>query len=93
MSRIADFMAADDTIQLDNSIFAALAEGALGANAFQSGAQSTAGSADVRIVLNTATGGLFYDADGAGGADAVQFATLDLVGLVGPVTAADFTVI
>ncbi|RZJ24481.1 MAG: calcium-binding protein, partial [Haliea sp.] len=91
-TRIADFMAADDTIQLDNAIFAALADGALGANAFQAGTQSTAGAADVRIILNTSTGGLFYDADGAGGADAVQFATVDLVGLVGPITAADFLV-
>jgi len=92
VDKIADFNAADDTIELDNSIFGALGEGALSGSEFQSSAGSAAGSGAVRIILNTGTGALLYDADGAGGVAAVQFATIVLTGLAGPVTAADFTV-
>jgi serralysin len=86
---IADFSVADDTIQLDDAIFAAIgAPGALGANAFHTSA--AAHDADDRIVYNSATGQLFYDADGTGGDAAVQFATL-ASGL--SLTASDFQVI
>ena len=59
------------------------------AGAFNTGSAAT--QADDRIVYNTATGALLYDADGAGGIAAVQFATL--TGIVGTLTAADFIVI
>ncbi|WP_428675192.1 beta strand repeat-containing protein [Reyranella sp.] len=72
---VADFSAANDTIQLDQSIFAAITTlGTLSATAFFTGA--AASDADDRIVYNSATGNLFYDSDGTGGNAAVQFAQL-----------------
>jgi Ca2+-binding RTX toxin-like protein len=86
---IADFSAADDMIALDHGIFAqAGGLGALDANAFVTGTQ--AADSDDRIIYNSATGQLFYDADGSGGGASVQFATLN-PGL--SLTASDFTVI
>ena len=54
--------------------FAALASGLLHTSAFTSGAAATA--VGHRIVYNAGTGALLYDADGVGGASAVQFAFL-----------------
>ncbi len=88
---IQSYNVANDAIRLENTgIFAALtATGGLVAGAFNTGSAAT--QADDRIVYNTATGALLYDADGAGGIAAVQFATL--TGIVGTLTAADFIVI
>jgi Ca2+-binding RTX toxin-like protein len=61
-----------DVFWLDNAVFGGLADGALAAGAFRAG--SAAADADDRIVYNSATGNLFFDADGAGGVAAVQFA-------------------
>ena len=75
---ITDFNAADDTIRLAKTVFAALgsATGALSAAQFFAG--SSAHDGDDRIIYNAATGQIFYDADGntAGGLAAVLFATL-----------------
>jgi serralysin len=46
----------------------------LAAGAFKAGALAT--DADDRIIYNTTTGALLYDADGTGATAAVQFATL-----------------
>jgi Ca2+-binding RTX toxin-like protein len=75
---ITDFQSGADTLQLSKSIYAALGSlGTLDASQFWSGAGVTAGhDADDRIVYNTATGALYYDADGAGGNAAVQIAIL-----------------
>jgi Ca2+-binding RTX toxin-like protein len=85
---ILDF-AAGDKIALDDAVFTAVgAPGALNPNAFFAGA--AAHDADDRIIYNSATGQLYYDADGNGAGAQVLFATLS--GL--PVLAAgDFTVI
>jgi serralysin len=74
---ITDFNVADDTISLDAGLFGGIARGALNANAFYaaSGAIKAYDASD-RIVYNTATGDLYYDADGLGGASAIMFATL-----------------
>jgi hypothetical protein len=88
IDHIADFSAVDDTIALAQSAFAGLGLGALSANAFVVG--TAAGDADDRIIYNSATGALFYDADGNGAGAAVQFATLDTHPTL---TASDFTVI
>lgn len=90
IDRITDFQASADRVQLGGSAgqpFAALASGALGAAAFRIG--SAAADSDDRIVYNSATGALLYDADGNGGGGAVHFATLS-TGLA--LTASHFTV-
>jgi Ca2+-binding RTX toxin-like protein len=86
---IVDMTAGTDKIGLDDAIFtAAGALGALNAAAFTVGSAAADGSD--RIVYNSATGQLFYDADGAGGAAQILFATLN-PGLA--LTASDFAVI
>jgi predicted extracellular nuclease len=85
---LADFSAPDDIILLDDAVFAALAPGTLGANAFVIGGAAL--DADDRIIYNNGTGQLFYDADGSGAGAMVQFATLNGAP---PITAADFMVI
>jgi Ca2+-binding RTX toxin-like protein len=89
---IQAFSVADDTIQLDHVVFAALGVGALDVTAFNS-ASTGAAALDVtdRIFYNTANGALYYDADGLGGAAAIQFATF--TGLVGTLTSSDFVIV
>ncbi len=89
IDRVTDFSVVDDTIVLEDAIFAALGgTGALSSSAFRIG--SAAADADDRIIYNSATGALFYDADGNGAGLAVQFATLS-TGLA--LTSSDFFVI
>ena len=71
---IVDFSAADDMILLDSAAFGGLAAGALAPDAFAY--LDEAAGTDARIIYDRATGELFFDADGAAGCDAVQFATL-----------------
>jgi Ca2+-binding RTX toxin-like protein len=74
---VRDFAPGVDKLRLDDDIFTALTPGALSADAFVKGSGVTsAQDASDRIVYDTATGALYYDADGAGGAAAVQFAVL-----------------
>ncbi len=64
-----------DRIALDDAVFGAIGgPGALNANAFVTGA--AAGDADDRVIYNSGTGQIFYDADGSGAGAAVLFATL-----------------
>ncbi len=72
---ILAFSAPDDTLFLDRRVFTKLAAGALGPDAFRSG--TAAADADDRIVYDQATGKIFYDKDGAGGAAGLLFATVD----------------
>ena len=56
---------ADDTIQLENAIFTALtATGTLASAAFRANTTGLAGDSSDRIIYETDTGKLFYDADG-----------------------------
>ena len=91
---IGDFSAADDTIRLENTgtgRFNALALGTLGTGAFYAAAGAVrAHDASDRIVYNTANGAIYYDADGAGGAEAIRFATLKAAPTL---TNADFVVV
>ena len=88
IAALPDFAVGSDRIYLDDAVFGALTPGALNPNAFRVG--SAAADADDRIVYNSVTGALLYDADGNGAAAAVQFATLH-EGLA--LTASDFQVI
>ncbi len=85
---VSDFAPADDTIQLDDAVFTALSPGALASGAYATGPAAT--QADDRVIYNSASGALLYDADGTGNIPAVQFALLT-PGLA--LTAADFVVI
>lgn len=72
---IKDFVSAEDTIHLDDAVFAGIGPvGALDPAAFAIGTQAL--DPDDRIIFNSATGELFYDADGSGAGAAVQFALL-----------------
>ncbi len=86
---IADFQGGTDKIQLDDAVFTGIGGlGALNANAFHTG--SAAHDADDRIIYNSATGQLFFDADGNGAGAAVLFATLQNAPAI---SASDFAVI
>jgi Ca2+-binding RTX toxin-like protein len=72
---ITDFNVAQDLILLSDDIFDNLAGVAfLAAGEFVIG--SAAQDASDRIIYDDETGALYYDSDGFGGADAVQFAEL-----------------
>lgn len=75
---IVDFAAIDDTLRLENGIFTALTKtGTLAAGAFKDlGAAGAILDADDRILYDSRTGAVSYDADGSGSADALQFALL-----------------
>jgi Ca2+-binding RTX toxin-like protein len=84
---ITDFEAGADSMLLDDAVFAGLSLGTLSADAFNNGG---AVDADDRIIYDTATGNLFFDADGSGAQQATQFATLSNQA---PVSNTDFIVV
>ena len=89
VDEITDFSHLDDTIQLDDAVFAGLTTGALAAEAF---ALSTeAEEADDRIIYNQSTGEVFFDADGGTRDDLTLFATIS--NKPGDLAADDFLVI
>lgn len=89
---ITDFVAADDTIQLENAIFTKLtATGALNSAFFKANLTGNAADANDYIIYETDTGKLFYDADGNGAGAKVQFALLGTA-THPTITAADFVV-
>jgi Ca2+-binding RTX toxin-like protein len=74
---IKDFNVTNDTILLDNLIFASVGgDGALDFSAFHRSASGAAHDTDDRIIYDTDSGALAYDADGTGQVAAVQFARL-----------------
>lgn len=88
LDAITDYVVADDTIRLNDAAFGGLPLGALNASAFVIG--SAAADANDRIIYNSATGALWFDADGNGAGAAIQFATLG-TGLA--MTAAEFVIV
>ena len=79
LDTIVDFHSGMDKIQLSKSVFTAL--GAVGSGLasiqFWSGAGAVQGhDANDRIVYDTTSGALYYDADGSGAVEAVQIALL-----------------
>ncbi len=72
---ITDYTVVNDTIQLDNAVFAALGPvGTLPAAQFRVGTKAL--DANDHIIYNSTTGALLYDADGNGAAAEQQIATL-----------------
>lgn len=84
---IFGFSAVDDTISLDHNVFSGLSAGALPAGAFTTG--TAAQDADDRIIYDTATGDLYFDADGNASGAAILFAHLESAPTI---SAADFVV-
>lgn len=73
---ITDFVSGLDTLVLDDLIFTSLGATVEVGELRMGDGVSTAADADDFLIFNTTSGALFYDADGAGGADAVKFAIL-----------------
>jgi Ca2+-binding RTX toxin-like protein len=93
VERITDFTAADDVMRLDDDIFTAFsaATPTLAAGVFYKAPGAVAAhDANDRIIYNTTTGNLYYDADGQGGAGATLFATLTGAPAI---TGADFFIV
>ena len=73
VDKISDFSVVDDTIMLDRAVFTGFSvDGTLATGAFVSGI--AAADADDRILYESATGKIFYDADGNGAGAATLFA-------------------
>jgi len=91
---VANFDTNWDALRFDSSAFTALGGAGhftAGDARFYAAAGASAGhDADDRIIYNTSTGQLYYDADGAGGADAQLVATIQGAS---PVNAPDIWVI
>jgi serralysin len=74
---IVDFSPAEDIIQLEDAIFTQIGPvGTLASGAFRANASGTAQTATDRIIYETDTGKLFYDADGFFSGAAIHFAKL-----------------
>jgi Ca2+-binding RTX toxin-like protein len=89
---ITDFTPGTDTLRLVARVFTALAPGALAPGQFHSGdGVTSAAEADDRILYDTASGALYYDADGTGTVNSpIQFATLVNHPVI---SAADFVIV
>lgn len=85
---IVDFQIGEDLVGLARAQFGRLPAGELSELAFHSGATAT--EASQRILHDSATGDILFDADGAGGVAAVRFAQLT-AGLV--LDAGDFLMV
>ncbi len=90
LDTITDFLAVDDSIQLENAVFTKLTTtGVLAAGNFLAGSGVVAQDANDYILYDTNNGGAYYDADGSGSLAPVQFATLAGAPTI---TSADFSV-
>ena len=73
---ITDFSTVNDLIHLENLIFIGLPVGVLSAAAFQANTTGNSADASDRIIYNTESGRLYFDADGTGSIAAIAFAEL-----------------
>jgi hypothetical protein len=73
---IMDFVAVNDTIWLNDSIFTGLTPGMLAANLYKTIGAGGVLDADDRIAYDISTGKLYYDQNGAAAGGWAQFATL-----------------
>lgn len=86
---ILDFKAVDDRILLSDAVFTELAPGTLSAAAFRANAAGQAQDASDRIIYETDTGAVYYDADGTGAGASILF--VELTGAPA-ITNADFSI-
>lgn len=78
VDRVTDFNVNADTFVLDNYIFDSFEEtGVLSFGSFHQSSAGTAQDDDDRIIYDTNNGNLYYDVDGSGAEEAMQFARLD----------------
>jgi Ca2+-binding RTX toxin-like protein len=91
---ITDFTVGTDEIQLSDNVFTALGSaGALAASQFVANTTGVATTATERVIYNTASGALFYDADGSGAQHAaIQIALIGAISHAA-LTGADFLVV
>jgi Ca2+-binding RTX toxin-like protein len=91
---ITDFAVGTDEIQLSDNVFTALGSaGALAASQFVANTTGVATTSTQRVVYNTASGALYYDADGSGGQHAaVQIALIGATAHAA-LTSTDFLVV
>jgi serralysin len=75
--RITDFVTDVDTILLDDAFFAAVPLGDLAAGAFVANTTGHAGDASDRVIYETDTGWVRYDADGTGAGVGIVFLRLN----------------
>lgn len=74
---ITDFSVADDTVWLENAVFKSLTKtGALASSAFYASAAGLAHDSNDRIIYETDTGNLYYDANGSAAGGRIMFAHL-----------------
>ncbi|MDQ1835388.1 beta strand repeat-containing protein [Massilia scottii] len=92
---LVDFAAGTDVIELSASIFAAATStgGVLDASNFRAIAGGSAQTSNQRILFDTTTGNLFYDADGSGSGARVQFAQISLIGMSETLNHTDFKMV
>jgi len=75
---ITDFVAGEDHLVFNNAIFTAIGkDGDLKAKAFIANDTGLAADRNDRVVYNSSTGDVFYDADGSKSGKAILVATLD----------------
>ncbi len=88
---ITDFVAADDSIQLENAIFTQFTTtGAIPGGTFVSAPGAVALDNNDYLIYDTTNGNLYYDADGNGVGAQIVFASLTGIPVM---TAADFAII
>ena len=87
---ITDYSVVDDRIEIDDAVFGGVLAGALAATAFTSNLTGAATTAAQRVIYETDTGFLWFDADGTGVGAGVRFANVT-VGVV--MAATEFTVV
>ncbi|MFC3180829.1 M10 family metallopeptidase C-terminal domain-containing protein [Cypionkella sinensis] len=73
---VTGYVVAQDRIELDDAVFGALSVGALSSVNFAANTTGRAVRASDRIIYETDTGHLYYDADGVGGAAGILFANV-----------------
>ncbi|MCB1500996.1 MAG: hypothetical protein KDK07_14600 [Bauldia sp.] len=75
VDRLKHFKSGKDGLYLDDDTFAALTPGVLSPSEFRAGPSAQDG--DDFVIYDKASGALYYDPDGLGGADQTQFAQFD----------------